>query len=148
MKEIKPTRFIKTITTMRIISFILTMMVACGAFAQAKAKYDCEDYNFGTIKENGGPVSHTFIIENVGNRPMVIRGIYISCGCTTSTHTKEAIMPGEKGQITVTLDPKDLEGNYIKTIFVHTNTKQRKKEIFIRANIEKEKAADEKQQSQ
>lgn len=113
------------------------MLSAASAFSQAKAKYDCEDFDFGTIKEDGGPVTHTFTIENVGNKPMVIRGIYISCGCTTSTHTKEAIMPGEKGQINVTLDPKGMEGQYIKTIFVHTNTKQRKKEIFIRAKIER-----------
>lgn len=120
---------------MRFITLILAMLFPCLLFSQAKAKFDCEDYDFGEVLESGGKLSHTFIVENVGNRPLVIRGIYVSCGCTTASHTKEAIMPGEKGEITVTFDPEGLKGLYIKTIFVHTNTKNRKGEIFIRATI-------------
>lgn len=120
---------------MRFITLILAMLFPSLLFSQAKAKFDCEDYDFGEVLESGGKLSHTFIVENVGNRPLVIRGIYVSCGCTTASHTKEAIMPGEKGEITVTFDPEGLKGLYIKTIFVHTNTKNRKGEIFIRATI-------------
>ena len=120
---------------MRLITLILATLFSCQAFSQAKAKFDCEDYDFGEVQESGGKLSHTFVVENVGNKPLVIRGIYVSCGCTTASHTKEAIKPGEKGEITVTFDPEGLKGLYIKTIFVHTNTKNRKGEIFIRATI-------------
>ncbi len=120
---------------MRLITLILATLFSCQAFSQAKAKFDCEDYDFGEVLESGGKLSHTFVVENVGNKPLVIRGIYVSCGCTTASHTKEAIKPGEKGEITVTFDPEGLKGLYIKTIFVHTNTKNRKGEIFIRATI-------------
>lgn len=41
-----------------------------------------EQFDFGTIKEADGPVTHAFTIKNVGNAPLVITRASASCGCT------------------------------------------------------------------
>ena len=59
-------------------------------------------HNFGDIMLNSGPVSCTFSLKNVGTRPVVIYNVSSSCGCTDVTWTKEPLLPGKTGKISVT----------------------------------------------
>ena len=119
----------------KILFAIVTMLVAVVAMAQPKAKYATIKHDFGTINAADGKVSCTFEVENVGDEPLVILGVYVTCGCTTYEHTKEPIAPGEKGSVKVTLDPKGREGSYIKSIHIYTNTHPRKKTVRIHSFI-------------
>lgn len=119
----------------KILFAIVTMLVAVVAIAQPRAKYDTIKHDFGTINAANGKVSCTFEVENVGDKPLVILGVYVTCGCTTYEHTEEPIAPGEKGSVKVTLDPKGREGSYIKSIHVYTNTHPRKKTVRIHSFI-------------
>ena len=118
--------------------FIIAMTMALGAMAQPRAKYLQESHDFGTINEADGKVSCTFEIENVGDEPLVILGVYVSCGCTTYEFSKEPIAPGEKGEVKVTLDPTGREGKYIKSIHIYTNTLPKKKTVRIYSEINPE----------
>ena len=57
--------------------------------------------DFGIIKEEKGPVSTVFEVENTGNKPLLIVDISVSCGCTSTDYTKRPIAPGKKGKIKV-----------------------------------------------
>lgn len=117
---------------------IIAMTMALGAMAQPRAKYLQESHDFGTINEADGKVSCTFEIENVGDEPLVILGVYVTCGCTTYEFSKDPIAPGNKGEVKVTLDPSGREGTYIKSIHIYTNTRPKKKTVRIYSVINPE----------
>ena len=41
------------------------------------------EFDFGIIKEANGKVSHTFIVKNIGDAPLVITRVATPCACTT-----------------------------------------------------------------
>lgn len=77
-----------------------------------------KEYDFGTIKESNGKVTHVFTFENKGNRPFTIKQVTASCGCTSPTWSKEPIAVNGKGSITVTFNPEDRPGTFRKSISV------------------------------
>lgn len=59
-------------------------------------------HNFGDILLDSGPVSCTFTVKNTGEKPAVIYNVASSCGCTDVEWTREPLMPGKTGKISVT----------------------------------------------
>ena len=115
----------------KILVVAIAMMSALSVMAQSMAKFLKKTHDFGTINEADGKVSCSFEIENVGDEPLVILGVYVSCGCTTYEFSKEPIPPGNRGEVKVTLDPSGREGTYIKSIHIYTNTRPRKTTVRI-----------------
>ena len=70
----------------QIVFIFMAILLATGmASAQKKAVISAEttSFDFGTIKEADGKVSHTFEVSNTGDMPLVITRVIASCGCTT-----------------------------------------------------------------
>ena len=89
----------------QIIFIFMAILLATGiASAQNKAVISADEtsFDFGTIKEANGNVSHTFKIKNTGEAPLVLTRVIASCGCTTPEWTKEPIAPGKTGDIKIT----------------------------------------------
>ncbi|HTN47133.1 MAG TPA: DUF1573 domain-containing protein [Flavipsychrobacter sp.] len=86
-----------------------------------KFKFVKQVHDFGTIPE-GPSVTYIFEFKNVGNAPLVIEDASASCGCTTPEWTKEPVLPGKKGKVTVTYNTAG-RGNqpFDKQIFVTSN---------------------------
>ena len=124
---------------MRQIIFIcMALLLTIGtAFAQGKAVISAEEtrYDFGTIKEADGNVSHTFIISNTGDKPLVITRGIASCGCTPPEWPKAPIAPGQKGEIKVTFNPDGRPGPFAKTISVYSNGKKGSFILNIRGEV-------------
>jgi hypothetical protein len=87
--------------------------------------FDKMEHDFGTISENGGPVTATFTVLNNTSEAIILVDVKPSCGCTTPEWTKEPIEPGKKGEIKATFGPKGRPGGFDKAITVTTNTKER-----------------------
>ena len=49
-----------------------------------------------------GPLSCTFTMKNISEKPVVIYSVVTSCGCTDVKWTREPIMPGKTGTISST----------------------------------------------
>lgn len=92
-------------------------------------------YNFGTIAEADGLASHTFIVKNTGNAPLVITRVTASCGCTQPEWTKSPIAPGKSGEVKVTYNPKGRPGPFYKTISVYSNGKKGGHSLSIKGNV-------------
>ena len=110
----------------RILFLFMTILLATGlASAQKKAVISAEEvsYNFGAIKESDGKVSHTFVVSNTGDMPLVITRVIASCGCTTPEWPKEPVAPGKNAEIKVTFDPSNRPGPFTKTVSVYSNGK-------------------------
>ena len=83
-----------------------------------------EQFDFGTIKEADGPVTHAFTLKNVGNAPLVITRASASCGCTKPKFSTEPIAPGKSTKIEVTYNPAGRPGQFVKTVAVYSNGKE------------------------
>ncbi len=96
------------------------------SFSQQKGPYmnfKTKQHDFGTIYQEKGPVRYVFEFVNTGSRPVIIKDVKSSCGCTTPSWTKKPIPPGAKGQITVEYDPRNRPGAFLKTVTVYSNAK-------------------------
>ena len=66
-------------------------------------------------------VDAVFKYENKGDTPIHIKAVKPSCGCTTAALTKNDVAPGEKGEITATLNVGALTGTQVKTVTVESD---------------------------
>lgn len=124
----------------RIFYFTLIALLAISFSMQAKKKLPVisfaeSSYNFGTIPEKGGKVSHTFEFTNTGDANLVIIDAKADCGCTVPEYSAKPIAPGEKGEIKVTYNPLYRPGGFTKTITVQTNAKPKKARLVIKGSV-------------
>ena len=115
---------------MKRILLSLSLLVCCVAvsFAESMITFTGQKkHDFGTVKEEGGPVTTEFAFVNTGDTPLVIISATASCGCTHPKYPTDPIKPGGKGVIKVTYLPKGRPGEFNKSIKVRTNAKNAKK---------------------
>lgn len=115
---------------MKRILLSLSLLVCCAAvsFAESMITFTGQKkHDFGTVKEEGGPVTTEFVFTNTGDTPLVIISANASCGCTHPKYPTDPIKPGGKGVIKVTYLPKGRPGEFNKSIKVRTNAKNAKK---------------------
>ena len=83
-------------------------------------KFETTRNDFGTVKTNSKMNVH-FEFQNVGDTPLIIQKVDVSCGCLTVEFPKHPMKPKEKGTIEVKIDTKGLKGAFNKTLFVRSN---------------------------
>ncbi|PQJ78854.1 DUF1573 domain-containing protein [Polaribacter porphyrae] len=116
-------------------SFLIGLLL-CGfslSTAAQEFKFEKETINYGKISKNSDG-EKTFVFTNIGNKPLVIRNIKSSCGCTIPKKPEKPIMPGEKGEIKVIYDTNRI-GGFSKTITIFSNAKSPRKIIKIKGNV-------------
>ena len=79
--------------------------------------------NVGKIME-GEKVEIAFRFVNSGDKPLVIQGVNVSCGCTVAEKPGELFAPGKEGVIKAVFDSKDRVGSNHKTVTVYANTEK------------------------
>jgi hypothetical protein len=77
-------------------------------------------YDFGTAL-SGPPISHVFMIKNVGNGPLEIGNIATSCGCTAAKPSKTSLAPGEVANIAASVDTHFEQGHSLSVVTLSTN---------------------------
>lgn len=124
---------------MKKILFFIFLIAGIGyAYAQggAEIKFDKTTYNFGTFSENSPKVTGSFTFTNIGDAPLVVHQAVASCGCAVPEYTKEPILPGKSGKITVTYDGTGkLPGHFKKSITLRTNAKTEMVRLFIEGDM-------------
>lgn len=93
------------------------------------------NFDFGKIKK-GDKVEHVYEITNTGTNPLIISEVKPGCGCTAPDFTKEPIMPGKKGKITLHFDSTNFDGNVNKFADVFANVEKAPIRINFTANIQ------------
>ena len=120
------------------ITVITVCLMAIGAVADggfAKATFETNSHDFGTIKEEGGPVTCTFEFTNTGDKPLLIIDATASCGCTRPEYPTKPVKPGKKGKIKVTYSPIGRPGAFKKTVKIKTNGKERTTTLRIEGTV-------------
>lgn len=105
------------------------------AMPKTEITFETTSHDFGTIKE-GEEVSYSYKFRNTGNSPLLIANTIASCGCTTPSFSKEPVMPGAEGEITVAFNSKGRKGMNRKNVLVVSNAQQDKISIGFTAMVE------------
>jgi hypothetical protein len=92
------------------------------------------DHNFGDIKK-GEKVEHIYEVTNTGTNPLIISNVKPGCGCTVPDFTKEPILPGKKGKITLHFDSTNFDGAVNKAADVFVNVEKAPVKLTFSANI-------------
>lgn len=90
----------------------------------ASISFDKVQHDFGKIEETDGPATCTFEFTNTGSIPLIINRVIASCGCTSPDWTKEPVVPGGKGFVKATYNPRNRPGKFNKSINVFSNAEQ------------------------
>ena len=87
-------------------------------------------HQFGTI-QSGEKVKHEFKFENVGDAPLVIKNVEVSCGCTFPSYPFLPIEPGDEGVIEVTFDSTHKVGRQKPVVTITTNTRPSTHKLYM-----------------
>ncbi len=77
--------------------------------------------DMGQITE-GQKLEVAFRFRNSGNKPLIIKSVQPSCGCTVADYPKEPIAAGQEGVIKGVFDSNGKSGKNNKTLTVYANT--------------------------
>ena len=101
---------------------VLTLLIALLPLSLlAQINWDKTICDLVTINEDNGSVSQKFSFQNIGNKPITIKQVRTTCGCTTSRYPKTAINPGDSASIVATYNPIGRPGGFEKTLKVVTS---------------------------
>lgn len=92
-------------------------------------------FDFGKIKK-GDKVEHTYEVKNTGTNPLIISAVVPGCGCTAPDYTKEPILPGKSGKITLSFNSTDFDGLVNKQAEVYANVEKAPITITFSADIQ------------
>jgi hypothetical protein len=99
-----------------------------------------EAYDFGTVAEEKGPVTHEFVFTNNSPRPVKILTVQASCGCTTPGWSKDPVDPGKSGYIQASFNPKGRPGFFTKSLTVTTDLEANPIMLQIKGQVTSEEA--------
>ena len=91
-------------------------------------------FNFGDIKK-GESVEHKYQVTNTGTNPLIISSVKPGCGCTAPDYTKDPIMPGKTGTITLKFDSSNFDGQIHKQAEVFANVEKAPIVIEFTGNV-------------
>lgn len=109
-----------TMDTMGTDTIKAVQKVARPTRAPAKIKFTETSYTYDTIKQ-GDVVEYSFKFTNVGERPLAIKDVKGSCGCTIGSYPFLDIAPKEESAIKARFDSKGKVGPQFTTITVYSN---------------------------
>lgn len=79
-----------------------------------------ETHDFGEVPE-GPEAEYEFEFMNNGKEPVIITGARASCGCTVPSWSKDPVLPGKKGSVSVKYNTAGRPGAIQKEVYVTTN---------------------------
>jgi hypothetical protein len=129
---------------MKLNNFLTFALVACMMTAfmsftsivtndDSEVKFEETTHQFNQIPQ-GTPVTTKFKFTNKSDKPLILKNVQASCGCTTPNYPHEPIMSGETGEITVTYNAASM-GKFKKSITVTTNIEEAPIVLFIEGEV-------------
>lgn len=88
--------------------------------APAQIKFEATSYTYDTIKQ-GAVIEYSFKFKNIGERPLSIKDVKGSCGCTIGSYPFLDIAPKEESAIKARFDSKGKVGPQLTTVTVYSN---------------------------
>jgi hypothetical protein len=84
---------------------------------------DTANYDFGIIPEGSLKfATHTFVLKNTGDSPLIIESVRPGCGCTTVSYDS-VIPPKKTGKVTSQFNTSGYIARFEKGIMINSNAK-------------------------
>jgi len=123
----------------KVLFIAMALVMSLSVFAQQKQviEFAEQEYDFGTVKEEDGKISHVFEFVNISQTPITITNVRASCGCTTPNWSRQPVMPGETGVVTATYSASGRPGRFNESITVTANdgTQDFQIVLYIKGNV-------------
>ena len=103
-------------------------------FAWGQLKFEQTELEIHPSVTDTNAVAH-FKYENTGSKIIHISSVQTSCGCTVATLKSNDVAPGDKGEITATLNIGNRTGTQTKAITVNSNDDHPQIVLTLRAVI-------------
>lgn len=100
----------------------------------SKISFAETEYEFDTV-EAGEIITKTFEFTNSGLKPLYILDTRVSCGCTVAEYEKDAVPPGESGEIEIEFNTSGKKGKQNKSIIVLSNSHPNEDRLLIRGFV-------------
>lgn len=101
---------------------------------KAEFKFEKETHDFGQIPK-GKPVSAEFTFTNTGGKPLIISSIETSCECIITKFTREPILVGGKGIITIIYDAATPQAGFTKAVMIKSNARTPVKVLYVKGEV-------------
>ncbi len=99
------------------IAIVCILAIPTAAYAQIEKtlRFIPEKVDFGTIKEENGKVSRKVKAVNISPDTTFIISARTSCGCSAAEFSDEKLAPGDTTLVTISYDPTNRPGKFLKT---------------------------------
>ena len=122
------------ILTMAILTGLMTTVLSFTTIhPTSKAEFAEKTHQFNQIQV-GTPVVTTFKFKNTSDKPLIVKNVKTSCGCTAPSYPKAPIFSGDSGEITVKYDAAKV-GKFKKSITVQTNVDDAPIILYIEGEV-------------
>lgn len=111
---------------------VLSLSQTCVA---PSIQFNESEFEFGSIQEENGVVSHRFHFTNTGKSPLIISNVNVTCGCSASGWSKEPIAPGAKGYVDASFNPKGRPGKFTRTYTVVSNAENSQFPLQLKGEV-------------
>ena len=87
------------------------------AYAQIQKtlRFIPDNVDFGVVREDDGRISRTVKAVNITSDSLFIISARTSCGCSAAEYSDAMIAPGDTTTVTLTYDPLNRPGKFLKT---------------------------------
>ncbi len=85
--------------------------------------------------QQGQVVEITWRFKNTSDKPLIIKNVSASCGCTVAEKPDEPVGPGSEGIIKAKFDSNNREGEQRKDVFVTANTEKPDQALSFRVEV-------------
>lgn len=93
-------------------------------------QWETQRYDFGTVdKARIKNVRFDIGMKNLGDKPIAIQKVDVSCGCMKAEFAPEPILPSQDSKLSVNINTGNLLGQFSKVLFV-TSTASREPQLI------------------
>ncbi len=117
--------------------FAALLVAATSVYSQIEKtlRFIPDKVDFGVIREENGKVSFDVKAVNVSPDSTFIISARTSCGCSAAHFTEEMIAPGDTTTVTVTYDPANRPGKFLKTARFFTGKERIGNSLKLSGNV-------------
>lgn len=120
---------------------IFTLAVLLGTVSGQVVEFDKTVHDFGDVLVSDGPLTCTFTVKNISDKPQAIYEVVTSCGCTDVKWTRTPLKPGDSGTISVTYSNDSGPLPFDKTLTVYISGTRKPVILRIRGVVHDKKVS-------
>jgi hypothetical protein len=111
------------------------IIVAACSEVGPKIVVESEHIDLGTVVK-GELADKVVYISNEGDEDLVIKSVFVSCGCTSADISSNRIAPGKKAELKISYDAQDAEeGKKSSEVYILSNDNSTPK-LNIKVSVE------------